>query len=268
MKHLFLLFTVLFSAVLISCEDGDPIPADDGLVADLSFDDGTANDQTGNGHNGIVFGATAATGRNGVAQTAYKFFSTIPGAIAPIDSTEFKYIAVPIVPTSDVTGVSFWFNAYELSTSWNSLISFYTASRPGFALQDDFVVGSGIYGDYPGSTGSDLHYLYNYTINDVPTVLKIEGSSAVSDDTWHHMYFEFDLRSKQKLTAYLDGVLVGSIDLTGEFNDYNYMYIGSSIGATGTWQGIIGAQFVGAIDDVKVYNQPKTAADVLDMFTN
>ena len=63
---IFLVTTTFYGQV------ADNVPTD-GLVAYYSFS-GNANDESGNGHNGIVNGATLTTDRFGNLDSAYNFF--------------------------------------------------------------------------------------------------------------------------------------------------------------------------------------------------
>ncbi|MBF0574179.1 MAG: hypothetical protein HQK69_10565 [Desulfamplus sp.] len=68
-----LLATIMITALIVS---GITIPAhadlSDGLVAYYPFN-GNANDESGNGNNGTVDGATMTADRNGNANSAYSF---------------------------------------------------------------------------------------------------------------------------------------------------------------------------------------------------
>lgn len=69
----------------------------DGLVGYWSFD-GDANDDSGNGHDGVVDGATLAVGKDGLPNTAYAF---VNDTITVADDNDFDF------GTGDFT-LSFW----------------------------------------------------------------------------------------------------------------------------------------------------------------
>jgi hypothetical protein len=72
MKKLILLFSVLFTTMSFA-QVPSYVPAN-GLVGWWPFD-GNANDESGNGNNGTVNGATLTADRNGVANQAYSFLN-------------------------------------------------------------------------------------------------------------------------------------------------------------------------------------------------
>lgn len=93
----------------------------DGLVGQWLFD-GNADDSSGNGYNGTVYGATLTTNRFGAANSAYYF-----------DGTGTTYIDI-----GNVAAFNFGFGDFTLS-AWvitqadgRYLISKYAAPSPGF----------------------------------------------------------------------------------------------------------------------------------------
>ena len=72
MKKLsFLFFSVIFLSILCKAQTPDYMPTG-GLVAWYPFN-GNANDQSGNGNNGVVFGANLTNDRSGKINQAYNF---------------------------------------------------------------------------------------------------------------------------------------------------------------------------------------------------
>src|SRR5580704_12112208 len=78
-----------------------------GLVAYYPFN-GNANDASGNGNNGMVFGATLATDRFGNANSAYYFDGISAYITVPLSNTVFS---------GDFTA-SIWFNAIDYTNAW------------------------------------------------------------------------------------------------------------------------------------------------------
>lgn len=85
----------------------------DGLVAYFPFN-GNANDTSGNGHDGTVFGATLTEDRFGNPDSAYNF-----------DGDD--YIDIPFSPQiePDIFSLSLWFNTTNTDNPWfgNTMIS-------------------------------------------------------------------------------------------------------------------------------------------------
>jgi hypothetical protein len=71
MKKLLLILTV-FSATLVTAQNVPSYVPTNGLVGWWPFN-GNANDESGNGNHGTVFGATLTSDRNGNSNTAYDF---------------------------------------------------------------------------------------------------------------------------------------------------------------------------------------------------
>ena len=82
-------------------------------------------------------------------------------------------------------------------------------------------------------------------------------SSAVAVDTWHHVVMVWEDDSDDELSIYVDGILVGtSTDGSGGpvATDTNSLIIGGDSGIT--------ANFDGTIDDFRVYQYSRTAAEI------
>jgi len=82
-----------------------------GLVGYFPFN-GNANDASGNGHNGTIYGATLTTDRFGVANSAYYFNGTNAYITAPLNSAVFS---------NDFTA-SVWFNAADYADAFPTLL--------------------------------------------------------------------------------------------------------------------------------------------------
>jgi hypothetical protein len=107
------------SAKTVTITQQSALPTD-GLVAYYPFN-GNANDESGNGNNGIVYGATLTVDRKGIINSAYRF------------NGSDNYIKYPLLSSSNVITISLWF--YWENTSANEMI-FYNgfADRNGFGL--------------------------------------------------------------------------------------------------------------------------------------
>jgi hypothetical protein len=71
-KRSLVLLQVLAVAVMVLLDGCDWLNPPDSLVAYYPFS-GNANDESGNGYNGIVYGASPAMDRFGVPDSAYSF---------------------------------------------------------------------------------------------------------------------------------------------------------------------------------------------------
>src|ERR1039458_1147503 len=92
-----------------------------GLVLYLPFN-GNANDASGNGNNGTVYGATLTADRFGNPNAAYSFNGTSAYIKTPLTNTIFS---------GDFTA-SVWFNVSNLTHGWPGLLD---EQNAGFRLQ-------------------------------------------------------------------------------------------------------------------------------------
>lgn len=130
MKKLTLSFTLLL-ATTIFAQIPSYVPTN-GLIGWWPFN-GNANDESGNGNNGTVNGATLTTDRNGVTNKAYNF-----------DGVDDKIIitAQSIIPQQSNYTVSLWFKS-AISTYNGAFISFGAwfcklgHDSPGFFYKDE-----------------------------------------------------------------------------------------------------------------------------------
>ena len=110
----FVMFMVSF-AVILALSGMAIAGLSDGLMAYYAFN-GNANDESGNGNNGTVNGATLTTDRLGNANNAYSF------------DGEDDYIKVPNSPSIDVAG-----NTISI-TAW----VYWTGSVPSGYIVDKY----------------------------------------------------------------------------------------------------------------------------------
>lgn len=87
-----------------------------------------------------------------------------------------------------------------------------------------------------------------------------QSSSAYTDGNWHFYACTFDVSTK-KMTAYIDGLSVGSGNTTGTLSDSGY----GTIGAVYSF-GSYTAFWPGTLDDVRVYNRALSASEVYNLY--
>ncbi|HNX88445.1 MAG TPA: C10 family peptidase [Paludibacteraceae bacterium] len=210
---------------------GSGIPSN-GLVAQYPFN-GNANDESGNGNNGIIQGNVISTSdRLGNANSAYEF----PGVA-------FNYIQVP-------DAASLHLNVFSLS-AW---IYSSTDYGSGQVIQKNRDVDNGHYGLYTTSIGATNLYggINNTTAISQPTI-----------GTWH-MVSGTVTGSTAKF--YLDGQFVKDTTLSNP-----YVYSGSEPLAIGMhyFSGVPSIwtyPFKGKIDDILIYNRVLSDAEVLQIY--
>jgi len=97
MKKLILTLSVLFAIIYTSAQT---IDLSSGLVAWYPFN-GNANDSSGNGNNGTVYGATLTTNRFGIMGKAYEFAGNSDRIVISQAQTKFGF--------TNQIGITTWF---------------------------------------------------------------------------------------------------------------------------------------------------------------
>ena len=231
----------LFKASTNSSNCFDRLPSglpSNGLVAWYPFT-GNANDSSGNGNNGTVYGATLATDRFGSLNNAYNFNGT----------TDYISGSCTQFPTRART-VSLWFN------------STFTGQAPGKGV---FGYGGLNCGEsWLQITGSNGYSIGMHCSNNRTNY----STTAMQNNSWHHWLVTNDSLTGTKF--YIDGQL--AYDTA---NYYNNTFVSGKdfiIGVIPAPNGIgpfadnnVG-YFPGKIDDVAIYNRVLNACEILQLY--
>ena len=226
MKHIFLKITF----VLVTSISFSQAPTN-GLVASYLFN-GNANDESGNGNNGVVNGATLTTDRFGKANSAYSF-----------DGIN-DYIKAPI-GNLPALSVSLWINS-------SYPVQFYPQ-----------IVHYGNY-EFMMMTGNNPSYVSNRIEGSIysgyfPSTPRMIGGDKISFDEWHHLVVVFENTTKTH-KLYIDGNLSKSGVTTGVLmSETTEITIGNT---TNGKQSDGGAGVKGIIDDIRCYNRGLTESEV------
>ncbi len=198
----------------------------DGLVAYYPFN-GNANDESGNGNNGTVYGAGLCADRFGNLNSAYRFNGE--------DSIRANSSPGIILGTTDFT-ISLWFTLRS-QFPWNQhLISKVNGDRLG---------GWAFY--VPANED---------TIAWCTESLIARRISTVPENAWQHIVVT---RSGAVHTFFLNGVQVDQATiLNADYNRTNELLIGS--GAAN------GQGFQGNLDEVRIYNRALSASEVVQLY--
>jgi hypothetical protein len=173
------LSAVLFAVVhLFACSSSSTGPSDDNgdvtlpaAVAEYLFN-GNAEDESGNGNDATVYGATLTTDRFGNADAAYSF-----------DGND--YIQTPVDSNTLPISFSVWFKASSVSGD-RSIVDSDVWDHSGHSL----IIG---WWNHDG----DLHIEYHNT--------SIDSDFPVSVNTWYHAVVCF----ADSIWLYVDGQQVG-----------------------------------------------------------
>jgi hypothetical protein len=207
-----------------------------GLVAYYPFN-GNANDASGNGNNGTVYGATLTTDRFGIANSAYAF-----------DGTN-SYIDIPQNPVLDSLTTNFTLSAWIWQTVITNTAEILNKQSSGF------------------SDG----WVFDTVINCTPNVplLRLEcangpcnvtGTSQYSLMQWHHFVGTV---SGSVANVYIDGILNGSGNVGNIPSNTLDIWIGS---AHPSARSTFPACFNGIIDDIRIYNVAMSSNEVQQLY--
>jgi hypothetical protein len=213
--------------------------------------DGNAVDSSGNGYNGIVYGATPAQNRFGVNNSAYSF----NGNDNAIDFGNIlnQIFCAPVAKFS----VSGWALISSNESNINSTIINKTAGGNGpyqwSVYYSNGTIRAGVYSDTLAR---------NY----------IELQSPVSFNQWYHFVLIFDGSQPelQRVQLYINGStsstslysITGNLGSTTTATQQNI-----AIGASHAPNSLIWSDFFnGDVDDIRIYNRALSAAEVTDLY--
>jgi hypothetical protein len=208
--------------------------------------DGSANDQSGNGHHGTVNGATLTTDRFGTAGSAYSF-DGIDDYISVAYSDDFQLptftLSAWVHPTSDLSG----------------------ATNPAWVVGrgEDFVTDNAAFNLLVAQSASPL-------ANGVSILYETSGggdqildTSAYPDvDDWTHLVAS--RAADGLLSIYSNGTLIGQSLATPEpaSNSFQDLLIGAYWFVPTPATAVITNFFPGAIDDVAIYDRALTPGQI------
>ena len=197
----------------------------DGLVAYYPFD-GNANDESGNGNHGIVFGALLAGDRFGNPESAYCF----DGVDDRVDVESNSHLDFGTAGFS----ISGWFKTNYVHTDSNgkSLLDKYPQRGKPWTIRLH--------------TDGTLRFLCDESVySNVP----------VNDDLWHHFVA---LRSESTIKLFIDGELQGTASSTSSATNLRPLCFGCVHWPSGG----ISRFFKGTLDDVRIYNRALSDVEI------
>ena len=200
-----------------------------GIVGWLKLN-GDANDSSSNGNNGTVSGAIPTIGATSTANTAYAFAGG--GAAQVITANS---------PSSSIgqnMSVSAWVKptSYPSSGAFRTIVEGINPLSYYVSLYSDGSLQAYRYGTNPGGYHS-------------------AGAGTIPLNQWTHVVVAWDTSS---VSLYTNGALRTTVATTGT----GLVGAQTIIGAEST-----GRQFIGSIDDVRVYNRTLPATDVSKLYT-
>jgi hypothetical protein len=242
MKSILLILVATLGITAASTAQNVPsyIPTN-GLVGWWPFN-GNANDESGNGNDGTVNGATLTSDRFGNTSASYLFVNSLESHISVLN---FQNLPTGNSPFS----ISAWIknNGYE-----NGTITFW--GQPQSNLNNELR----LYGEIcPANSGIGAGW---WSPNQVTYC-----DPTLNDLNWHHVISIFD---GIILKLYLDGNNIQSINPSSQPNVYNGSFsIGGQPWATGITNGFNDYYFEGEIDDIAIWNRALTPQEITALYT-
>ena len=221
-----------------------PVPTN-GLVGWWPFN-GNANDESGNGNNGTVFGATLATDRNNLPTNSYDFNGTT------------NYISLKNTFFSNPSRVpsfsySFWVNPSALPSAGKL---FAINGKEGFWRTISVCLIENGTIEIRGSQPSPQDYF------------AANSKSTISLSKWHHVVITY---KEGLFSLYLNGDLSNTQSITYTSMEFAYLQFGNStstnlFGAANPVSPGVSYHYHGKLDDFAVWNRVITADEVSKIF--
>ncbi|MFA7379331.1 MAG: FG-GAP-like repeat-containing protein [Bacteroidia bacterium] len=216
------------------CSDCNSVyPVNDSLVLCYLFN-GDANDLSGNGNHGNLFGATLSTDRFGNTGGAYSF------------NGSSQYIEVP--------------NSASISSPVARLTTVFWVQVTGWSTQ--FGVN---YASILSKSNSTTNCQYRVSLKDNGVSVINNGKlwdfngTGISLNTWYHIAVVFNNNNS---SYYVNGVYAGQSTSPGTFasNSGSSMYIGRDDPGTIDY-------FGGKVDELRVFARALSAAEIMQLYS-
>ena len=246
-----ILLTLSFGLFVIPFGISQNLPSyipTDGLVAYYPFN-GNANDESGNGNNGTVIGATLTTDRGGNTNSAYNFEGV--NCCGTSDSVQEIKITNNLLNLSENYTISCWMKSSSISKYQQILFSSYNVENGnGFAveLNNEHVPDKLSYAIGPAKSNTNWDVLY------------AEGDyNSFEINKWYNIVF---VKEGIDYKLYLNGVVEGTTNLSLS-NNYT-QDVGLIIGSIGEGYQV----FKGALDDYGVWNRALSEQEIQNIYTS
>ncbi|MFN8155252.1 MAG: LamG-like jellyroll fold domain-containing protein [Bacteroidia bacterium] len=257
MKKVFIAAIVIHSMALsLTAQVPNYIPTN-GLVGWWPFN-GNANDESGNGNNGVVIGATLDDDRFGNPASAYNFNGTT------------NYIEVPhsssLTFTASNQSISFWINLPLIPSPQGNDMGIFSKTNQNLAIDPTGNSNAGFevtFGQYPSN---NLYHRYKNGSSS-PWGMTMLPNSHFAINQWCHVVCVIN-KNIDSAFAYFNGNLI----------DAKLLNSATSIGSNnlallmgkGYWtsNGIPSNYFNGKLDDIGIWNRALTQQEITNLYTS
>jgi hypothetical protein len=249
MKRLVLYFTLIsvFATGLVA-QVPSHVPTS-GLVGWWPFN-GNATDESGNGNNGTVSGATLTADRAGNSNKAYSFDGV----------NDFIQVPHHSMLNSMPMTISFWVKSTNI-TNASFLKKYCCSSWNGWAIDATYQTPTTIECAYYTSVCNGVYQTY---CSPVPFINN--GMANLTDGSWHHLVFVVDATGGK---VYKDGALVHQQTwYQGAVSNNNIATSQTTtqpIRIGGHWES--SRYLNGQMDDIGMWNRALTAAEVAQLYS-
>ena len=249
MKSLLLTIAAIVSITAITIAQNVPsyVPTD-GLVGWWPFS-GNANDESGNGNDGAVYGASLTNDRNGIINCAYSFDGIDDYIVAQCNS-------FPLSNSSRTFSMFIYYQPNPNQIEWSTIISYgqVTGQFPGNpgTLNDIFI----------GESNYDKIYFSNHQYG------TIAQNSTSLNNGWHHICVRYDSVSLNSINLFIDGFQISSPFI---FNYNNISQLSTlltdlTFGKTSSNYGTNNYSYKGIIDDIGIWNRALSQQEITDLY--
>ncbi len=227
-KQLLFVAAVLVSAATTFAQNVPSYVPTNGLVGWWPFN-GNANDESGNGNNGTVNGATLTTDRNGKVNSAYSF-----------DGLSNK-INLPNLGNLNEFSFSIWVKSN---------------GENGVNLRS-FLGSTGVWSVGHMHTGVSTNEIWVALADNTSTNNAIQSQNYnLNNQDWINITYNY--KSSNKASLYINGVFVTDIQTTNTTTLFNSLAIGFSHNNNRYW--------FGKIDDLCFYNRILSQQEITNLY--
>jgi hypothetical protein len=250
MKNLLLTATALLGFATATLAQVPNYVPTNGLVGWWPFN-GNANDESGNGNNGTVNGATLTEDRFGNVNSAYAF-----------NGINFSHISIPSDSTLDLINdftISCWFYSNSMYNQQGTVRSILMKSGDGVGMSNGFA--HGLWGGVNGT--NNQVGIINFQAQPFNNSLTYpDGNSGfVSINNWYNYlltYTKADSTLKYFLNDLLVDVKILNFNIGYNNND---LWIGSQNSIYSTIK-----TFQGTLDDIGIWNRALTQEEITNLY--
>lgn len=212
--------------------------ADSSLEAVWNFDDGSAEDSSGNGHHGQLFGAARPIEAASPSEQELRAIDQV----LVLDGNQ-SYVALPTDLFSSLGDAT-----VECWVRWKDFTSYFGHRVFSYGeMFNDWVLGSHL--------GGAPHLEFR---NPGPVQALMPGRQDLKLNRWYHIAA---VSGSAGMRLYLNGVLLGTNQHTGSFKDLKT----SGLAYIGKWTGVatnLGASFNGEIGEFRVWRECRTEEQI------